>query len=125
MNFLLGIKGINTEIAQRLVDILKPHGKIYITSERSLEPQFEQYRIKINQLDMHHVMAFEQISENQFRKLIAHIKKEVLIDDETMDEIEAGVPVERTELSPVINITQNGPKSIAQVINSGTSIINL
>lgn len=53
-----GIKGINTEIAQRLVDILKPHGRIYITSERPLEPQFEEYRIKINPLDMHHVMAF-------------------------------------------------------------------
>lgn len=53
-----GIKGINTEIAQRLIDILKPHGRIYITSERPLEPQFEEYRIKINPLDMHHVMAF-------------------------------------------------------------------
>lgn len=57
----IGIKGINTEIAQRLIDILKPHGDIYITSERELEPQFEQYRIKINPLDMHHVMAFAQL----------------------------------------------------------------
>lgn len=56
-----GIKGINTEIAQRLIDILKPHGRIYITSERALEPQFEQYRIKINPLDMHHVMAFASL----------------------------------------------------------------
>ena len=56
-----GIKGINTEIAQRLIDILKPHGRIYITSERPLEPQFEQYRIKINPLDMHHVMAFASL----------------------------------------------------------------
>lgn len=56
-----GIKGINTEIAQRLVDILKPHGRIYITSERPLKPQFEQYRIKINPLDMHHVMAFASL----------------------------------------------------------------
>jgi hypothetical protein len=56
-----GIKGINTEIAQRLVDILKPHGRIYITSERPLEPQFEEYRIKINPLDMHHVMAFASL----------------------------------------------------------------
>jgi predicted glycosyltransferase len=38
--------------------MLKPHGDIYITAERELEPQFEQYRIKINPLDMHHVMAF-------------------------------------------------------------------
>ena len=56
-----GIKGINTEIAQRLIDTLSPHGRIYITSERPLEPQFEQYRIKINPLDMHHVMAFASL----------------------------------------------------------------
>lgn len=56
-----GIKGINTEIAQRLIDILSPHGRIYITSERPLEPQFEQYRIHINPLDMHHVMAFASL----------------------------------------------------------------
>ena len=56
-----GIKGINAAIAQRLVDILKPHGRIYITSERPLEPQFEEYRIKINPLDMHHVMAFASL----------------------------------------------------------------
>lgn len=55
------IKGINTEIAQNLIDILKPYGQIYITSERELEPQFEQYRIKINPLDMHHVMAFASL----------------------------------------------------------------
>jgi predicted glycosyltransferase len=56
-----GIKGINTEIAERLVKILEPFGRIYITSERPLEPQFEQYRIKINPLDMHHVMAFASL----------------------------------------------------------------
>jgi hypothetical protein len=53
-----GIKGITTEIAQRLIDILKPHMRVYITSERILEPQFESYRIKIDPMDMHHVMAF-------------------------------------------------------------------
>jgi len=56
-----GIKGINTEIAQHLIDQLKPYGKIYITSERELEPQFEQYRIKIRPIDMHHVMAFASL----------------------------------------------------------------
>ena len=56
-----GIKGINTEIAQKLIDILKPHGRIYITSERELEPQFEPYRIPIKTLDMHHVMAFSTL----------------------------------------------------------------
>jgi len=56
-----GIKGISKDIAQRLVDILKPHGQIYITSERPLEPEFEPYRIHINPLDMHHVMAFASL----------------------------------------------------------------
>ena len=56
-----GIQGIDTAIAQRLVDTLSPHGQIYITSERELEPQFEPYRIRINPLDMHHVMAFASL----------------------------------------------------------------
>lgn len=41
--------------------ILEPFGTIYITSERPLEPQFEKYRIRINPLDMHHVMAFASL----------------------------------------------------------------
>lgn len=57
----VGIHGINTAIAERMIELLKPHGTIYITSERPLEPQFEQYRIKINPLDMHHVMAFASL----------------------------------------------------------------
>ena len=53
--------GINTEIAQRLIDMLLPFGDVYITSERELEPQFEKYRLKINPLDIHHVLAFAKL----------------------------------------------------------------
>ena len=53
-----GISGISIDIAQHLIDMLSPHGRIYITSERQLEQQFEQYRLHINPLDIHHVMAF-------------------------------------------------------------------
>ena len=56
-----GIKGIDTEMAMRLVNILKPYGDIYITSERPLESQLEPYRIKIDPIDMHHVMAFASL----------------------------------------------------------------
>jgi len=52
-----GIRGITTDIAQNLIDILKDLGKIYITSERELEPQFEPYRISIKPEHMHDVMA--------------------------------------------------------------------
>ena len=50
--------GINGEIAKKLIDILIPHGKVYITSERPLEPELEQYRLRINSLDIHHIMSF-------------------------------------------------------------------
>ena len=52
---------MNTQIAEHVVNMLKPHGQIYITSERELESQFEPYRIRINPLDMHHVMAFASL----------------------------------------------------------------
>ena len=57
----VGIHGMNTQIAEHVVELLKSHGQIYITSERELEPQFEPYRIRINPLDMHHVMAFASL----------------------------------------------------------------
>lgn len=57
----VGIHGMNTQIAEHVVELLKPHGQIYITSERELEPQFEPYRIRINPLDMHHLMAFASL----------------------------------------------------------------
>jgi len=57
----VGIHGINTEIAKHVLDMVRQEGPVYITSERPLEAQFEQYRIKINPLDMHHVMAFASL----------------------------------------------------------------
>lgn len=55
------VHGINTKIAQHLIDLLLPHGDVYITSERELEPQFEKFRLQINPLDIHHVMAFARL----------------------------------------------------------------
>lgn len=56
-----GIKGIDASIAQHLIDLLSPHGRVFISSERPLEPQFEPYRIHIKPIDMHHVMAFAEL----------------------------------------------------------------
>ena len=55
------IKGINKEVAIRLIEMMKPHMDIYITSERPLEPELEPYRIKINPIYMHDVMAFASL----------------------------------------------------------------
>lgn len=56
-----GIKGIDADIAQKLIDHLLPHGRIFISSERELEPRFDPYRIHIRPIDMHHVMAFADL----------------------------------------------------------------
>jgi len=56
-----GKTGITTEVAEKIVKILEPYGKIYITSERVLEPQFEKYRININPLDIHHALYYADL----------------------------------------------------------------
>ncbi|MBR6933441.1 MAG: DUF354 domain-containing protein [Bacteroidales bacterium] len=56
-----GIRGINNEIARRLIEILQPHGRVLITSERLLDASLEPYRIAINPLDIHHVMAYADL----------------------------------------------------------------
>ena len=56
-----GIKGIHKELALKIIELLKPHGNIFITSEIELDPVFESYRIKINPVDIHHVMAFASL----------------------------------------------------------------
>jgi predicted glycosyltransferase len=56
-----GIRGINCDIADKIIQLIEPYGNIYITSERELEPQFEKYRIAISPIDIHHVMAFAQM----------------------------------------------------------------
>lgn len=53
-----GREGISDDIALKIIKILKPHGRVYITSERKMNKQLEPYRIKINPIDIHHVMAF-------------------------------------------------------------------
>jgi hypothetical protein len=54
----VGKSGITAQVAQQLIDLLLPHGSVFITSERPLETQFEKYRIQISPLDIHHALYF-------------------------------------------------------------------
>lgn len=56
-----GRTGITTEIAARIIEKLSAYGKVYITSERELEPQFEKYRIKIKPQEMHSALYYADI----------------------------------------------------------------
>ena len=57
----VGNAGINLSLAQKIISAIIPYGKVYITSERELEPELEKFRIIINPSDIHHVMAFAQL----------------------------------------------------------------
>jgi len=56
-----GKTGINYSIAKRIIELLEPHGNIYITSERELEKEFERYRIQIDPINIHHALYYAQM----------------------------------------------------------------
>lgn len=56
-----GAKGINSNTARRIINILSDYGNVYITSEIKLDEELEKYRMSINPLDIHHVLAFAGI----------------------------------------------------------------
>lgn len=56
-----GIKGISNSSAIELVNLLKRMGNVYITSERNLPDELEGFKLKINPIDIHHVMAFADL----------------------------------------------------------------
>ena len=51
-------RGISTNIALKIIKMLEQHGKIYISSERELEPQLEKLRININPINIHHALFY-------------------------------------------------------------------
>ena len=56
-----GISGISNDIAKKIILDLKKHGDVYITSERVIDAELEQYRISVNPVDIHHLMAFSSL----------------------------------------------------------------
>lgn len=56
-----GKTGITDDLADKLIDLLTPHGKVYITSERPLSQKLEPYRISFPPQLMHHALAFAEI----------------------------------------------------------------
>lgn len=57
----VGHKGISLENKYRVVKELSQYAKVYISAEGSLPPDMEQYRIKINPIRMHHVLAYASL----------------------------------------------------------------
>ena len=54
----IGVNGLSIENKRKLIDILSKKGKIFITTERDIEPEFEQYKLKVSQEKAHSLIAF-------------------------------------------------------------------
>ncbi|HNQ61375.1 MAG TPA: DUF354 domain-containing protein [Bacteroidia bacterium] len=57
----VGKTGITDALARRLISKLSEHGRVYITSERALTEEFEQYRIHIRATDIHHALYYADL----------------------------------------------------------------
>ena len=53
----VGERGLSSAQKHALIDLLKEHGRVIITSERPVEPEFEQYRLPVPPEDIHSLMA--------------------------------------------------------------------
>lgn len=57
----VGVNGFSQEVAQQVINKLKQRGRVFITSEAPLPQEFEQYRLRINPLDIHHLLSFASL----------------------------------------------------------------
>lgn len=54
----IGIQGLTIQQKLKIIDALKPHGKIFITTERETAPELIPYKLKITPDKAHSLMAF-------------------------------------------------------------------
>lgn len=57
----VGIKGLSLDQKLQLIEILKPHGKIFITTERNIEPELKQYQMTVSPEKAHSLMAYAKM----------------------------------------------------------------
>ena len=57
----IGVKGLSLEQKLQLIEILKPHGKIFITTERGIEPELQEYQMAVSPEKAHSLMAYASI----------------------------------------------------------------
>lgn len=57
----VGQAGLSLEQKQALVNLLKSYGRVIITSERAVEPEFEPYRLPVPPEEIHSLMAYSSM----------------------------------------------------------------
>ena len=56
-----GVKGLSLEQKLHLIDLLKPKGKIFITTEREIEAELKEYQLPVSPENIHSLMAYSTI----------------------------------------------------------------
>jgi predicted glycosyltransferase len=56
-----GIQGVSDNLLLEIINRLEKKGKVYISSEKKLKPEFEKYRLVISASDIHHFLSFSSI----------------------------------------------------------------
>ena len=54
----VGVLGMSLEQKIKLVSVLKPHGKIFITTERNIEPELKKYQLLVEPEKVHSLMFY-------------------------------------------------------------------
>lgn len=57
----IGQQGLSLEQKCRLLELLKPYGRVIVTSERAMEPEFEPYRLPVPPEEIHSLMAYSSM----------------------------------------------------------------
>ncbi len=59
--------GMNLNQKRQLIRLLEQYGKVFITTEKEIDPEFEKYRIPIAPYEMHNFLAYSQmlVSDSQ------------------------------------------------------------
>lgn len=54
----VGVEGLSLSQKLKLIELLKPHGKIFITTEREIEPELKKYQLKISPEKAHSLLGY-------------------------------------------------------------------
>jgi uncharacterized protein len=57
----IGQSGLNMELKRQLINQLRQHGKVFISAENKLDPEFESYRFRMPPWRMHDALAFADL----------------------------------------------------------------
>ncbi len=67
----VGKKGLDKELLMKIIALLESHGRVLITSEAALQPEFEKYKIRINPNYIHHILAYAKMVIADSQTMIA------------------------------------------------------